>query len=108
MPLSEYPLKKTNFFSLTPLQPKGGFVILSTVNDKHGQQRLKQMENIDRKHMHIAEVMQNEINPEEYLRREREISRGNIIETVSVLLLIPLAYLIVKLWFAVEGFSIQW
>ena len=66
------------------------------------------MENIDRKNRHIAEVMQNEINPEEYLRREREISRGNIIETVSVLLLIPLAYLIVKLWFAIECFSIQW
>lgn len=66
------------------------------------------MENIDRKHRHIAEVMQNEINPEEYIRREREIRRGNIIASVSVFLLIPLAYLIVKLWFAVEGFSIQW
>ena len=62
----------------------------------------------DRKTKHIAEVMQNEINPEEFLRREREIRKGDIIETVSILLLIPLAYLIVKLWFAVEGFSIQW
>ena len=40
--------------------------------------------------------------------REREIRKGDFIETVSILLLIPLAYLIVKLWFVYEGFSIQW
>ena len=62
----------------------------------------------DRKARHIAKVMQNEINPEEYLRREREIRKGNIIETVSFILLIPLAYLLIRLWFAYEGFSIQW
>ena len=62
----------------------------------------------DRKDRHIAEAMQNEINPEEYLRRKRETRKENIVEAVSAILLIPLAYLLIRLWFAYEGFSIQW
>lgn len=61
-----------------------------------------------RKARHIAEVMQNETNPEEFLRREREIRKGNIVEAVSAVILVLLAYFLVKLWFAYEGFSIQW
>lgn len=62
----------------------------------------------DRKAMHIAEAMQTEINPEEYLRRERETRKENIVEAVSAILLFPLAYFLIRLWFAYEGFSIQW
>lgn len=57
---------------------------------------------------HIADVYQNEIYPEEYLRREREIRKNNIVEAVSAVLLFILVIFLIKLWFVVEGFSIQW
>lgn len=62
----------------------------------------------DRKAQHVKEVYDTEINPEEYLRREREIRKNKIIEVVSVVFLIFLGYALVKLWFAYEGFSIMW
>ena len=54
----------------------------------------------DRKDRHIAEAMQNEINPEEYLGRERETRKENIVEAVAASLVIPLADLLVGLVFA--------
>lgn len=62
----------------------------------------------NRKARHIAEVYATEIHPEEYLRREREIRRDNIIEVVSAILLIPIVIFLIKAWFAYEGFSVQW
>jgi len=62
----------------------------------------------ERKARHIAEVYRTQIYPEEYLRREREIRKNNIVEAVSAVVLCALIAFLVKLWFVVEGFSIKW
>ena len=62
----------------------------------------------ERKARHIAEVYRTQIYPEEYLRREREIRKNNIVEAVSAVLSFILVIFLIKLWFVVEGFSIQW
>ena len=62
----------------------------------------------ERKARHIAEVYQNEIHPEEYLRREREIRRENRKELVYLLILVICAALALELWYAYEGFAVQW
>ena len=62
----------------------------------------------ERKARHIAEVYQSEIHPEEYLRREREIRRENRKELVYLLILVIYAALALELWYAYEGFAVQW
>lgn len=62
----------------------------------------------ERKARHIAEVYRTQIYPEEYLRREREIRKNNIVEAVSAVVLCALIAFLVKLWFVAEGFSIKW
>ena len=52
---------------------------------------------------HIAEVYQNEIHPEEYLRREREIRRENRKELIYLLILVIYAALALELWYAHKG-----
>lgn len=56
----------------------------------------------------MKNLNESEIHSEEYLRRKREIRKENIIEAVSAILLIPIVYLLIRLWFVCEGFEIQW
>ena len=62
----------------------------------------------NRKDAHIAAVMENEINPELYLQRERDIRRGKWAECLGIAALILLAFAMLKVWFVAEGFTIQW
>ena len=62
----------------------------------------------ERKARHVFEVYQNEIHPEEYLRREREIRRENRKELVYILILVICAALALELWYAYEGFVVKW
>ena len=61
-----------------------------------------------RKVEHIRGVYQTEDDPEGYLRMERELRRENILEILSLVGLIALGIIAVKVWFAYEGFSIDW
>ena len=52
-----------------------------------------------------SETMRNRRKYKQWLRQKR---KENVIEVISAILLIPLAYLLIRLWFAYEGFEIQW
>lgn len=61
-----------------------------------------------RKVEHIREVYQTEDDPEGYLRMERELRRENILEGIALMVLLVMGITAVKVWFAYEGFTIEW
>lgn len=52
-----------------------------------------------------SETMRNRRNYKQWLRQKR---KETAIEIVSALVSIPVIYLLIKLWFVLEGFEIQW
>ena len=52
-----------------------------------------------------SETMRNSRKYKQWLRQKR---KETAIEIVSAILFLPVAYLLIKLWFAYEGFEIQW
>lgn len=78
------------------MQAEEGFDILSGVKDKQGQQRKRTME---------TESMKQRRQYKQWLRQKR---KETAIEIVSAILFLLIAFLLIKLWFAYEGFEIQW
>lgn len=61
-----------------------------------------------RRNRHIADVYQNQKNPEFYLKMERDLRWQPVKDILGCFALIALLLVFVKVWFILEGFSIRW
>ena len=54
------------------------------------------------------DIQRNEINPAYYRKVQREIRNAKIRDAIGLVALFVMGIFMLKLWYIVEGFTVQW
>ena len=59
-------------------------------------------------HRSAEDIQRYEINPDHYRKVQREIRNAKIRDAIGFVALFVMGIFMLKLWFVIEGFTVQW